>query len=90
MSKKIVVAAMGALFAVAATAGNLFSTLDADYSGFISKDEAAAMPALVEKWKELDVDGSGDLSAKEFAVYEAAENPAAEAATMKEAPKSAK
>ncbi len=87
MSKKIIVAAMGALFAVAATAGNVFSTLDTDYSGFISKDEAAAMPGLADKWKELDADGSGDLSAKEFAAYESAEKPAE---AMKDAPKSAK
>ncbi len=85
MSKKIVVAAMGAMFAVSAiAAGSVFSTLDTDYSGFISKDEAAAMPGLVDKWKELDADGSGDLSAKEFAAYESAEKPAVDA------PKSAK
>ena len=85
MSKKIIVAAMSILFAGAVTAaGSVFSTLDADYSGFISKDEAAAMPGLTDKWKELDADGSGDLSAKEFAAYESAEKPA-----TKGAPKSA-
>ncbi|WP_456404128.1 hypothetical protein [Thiolapillus sp.] len=88
MSKKIIVAVLGALFTVAATAGDVFTTLDADLNGSISKDEASAMPSLAEQWKELDADGSGDLSAEEFAVYEKAESPAGEAATMKNAPKS--
>lgn len=81
MSKKIIVAVLGAFFVVAATAGDVFTTLDADLNGAISKDEASAMPSLAEKWKELDVDASGDLSAEEFAIYEKDE-------AMKGAPKS--
>jgi len=89
MSKKIIVAVLGAFFAVAATAGDVFTTLDADMNGAISKDEAAAMPSLAEQWKQLDTDASGDLSADEFAAYEKSEKDAAgEAATMKDAPKS--
>ena len=88
MSKKIIVAVLGAFFAVAATAGDVFTTLDADMNGAISKDEAAAMPSLAEQWKQLDTDASGDLSAEEFAVYAKSEKSAAEAATMKDAPKS--
>lgn len=88
MSKKIIVAVVGALFAVTATAADVFATLDADLDGVISKDEASAMPSLAEQWKALDTDASGDLSAEEFAVYEKTENPGAEATTMKNAPKS--
>ncbi|HID44801.1 MAG TPA: calmodulin [Chromatiaceae bacterium] len=83
MSKKIIVVVLGAFFTVAATAGDVFTTLDADMNGAISKDEASAMPSLSEQWKELDADASGDLSAEEFAGYE----KSAEEATMKDAPK---
>ena len=87
MSKKIIVAVLGVFFAVAATAGDVFTTLDADMNGAISKDEASAMPSLAEQWKELDADASGDLSAEEFAVYEKSGKSAVEDAAMKDAPK---
>lgn len=88
MSKKVIVAALSALFAVSANAGDVFSKLDTDKNGSLSKDEASALPSLAEQWKELDADASGDLSAEEFAAYEKAENPAAKAETKKDAPKS--
>ncbi|VAW88383.1 hypothetical protein MNBD_GAMMA18-1793 [hydrothermal vent metagenome] len=79
MSKKLIVAAVIAMFAGAATAaGDVFATLDTNINGAISKDEAYAMPSLTEQWGTLDVDGNGELSAEEFAAYVAEEKPAAE------------
>jgi hypothetical protein len=79
MSKKLIVAAVIALFAGAATAaGGVFATLDTDMNGAVSKDEASAMPSLTEQWETLDADGNGELSTEEFAAYVAEEKPAAE------------
>ncbi|MCF6355448.1 MAG: hypothetical protein L3J26_10195 [Candidatus Polarisedimenticolaceae bacterium] len=77
MSKKLIAAAVVALFAGTATAGGVFATLDTDMNGAVSKDEASAMSSLTEQWETLDADANGELSAEEFATYAAEEKPAA-------------
>ncbi len=87
MSKKMLVLILGTLFATAASAADLFATLDTDQNGAISKDEASALPSLVEQWSALDTDASGDLSSEEFAVYQAAGTSSLDSAPMRDAPK---
>ena len=72
MVKKLLAAAIAALFVGAATAGDAFATLDADQNSVISTEEASVMPGLVGQWEVLDVDASGDLNAEEFAKYQVA------------------
>jgi EF hand len=49
------------------TAAVVFKRLDANQDGRISRDEAARMPALAERFDQLDKDKDGFLSAEEFA-----------------------
>lgn len=84
MSKKLIAIAVASLFATAATAADVFATLDTDSSGAISKEEAAVMPNLADQWEALDADASGELSAEEFAKYQAAEKLDVEGAEMKD------
>jgi len=44
----------------------MFKKLDADKSGSISSEEAAARKGLAKRFEKLDKDGSGDLSMDEF------------------------
>lgn len=55
----------GAAFAMDASA--MLAELDADASGSISKEEAAANEDLVAKFDELDADANGEISAEELA-----------------------
>ncbi len=87
MSKKILVVIMGTLFAAAASAADIFATLDTDQNGAISKDEASTLPSLVEQWSALDTDASGDLSTEEFAVYQAAGASSQDSSPMRDAPR---
>lgn len=48
----------------------LFMQLDANADGFISEDEAAALPDVEDQFDELDQDGDGMLSEEEFKEYE--------------------
>ena len=54
----------------AAYAGYVYESLDIDRSGNISQEEAAAMPGLVESWKQLDVNVDGALDQEEFARFD--------------------
>lgn len=68
--KRILVALAIVGFAAPAFAqGADFATIDSDQSGALSWTEvSAAMPDTSEDaFKSADVDGSGDLSAEEFA-----------------------
>ncbi len=67
MSKKLTVIAISALFATAAAAGDIFTTLDVDKSGSISMSEAKVVPSLTKQWKALDTDANNELSTEEFA-----------------------
>ena len=55
--------------ALAVQAGDQFAVLDADGSGALSKEEAAAMPALADAWDRLDVDADGQLTKDEFSRF---------------------
>lgn len=63
-----------ALLAVAgaALAGELpsFDQLDGDGDGYISREDAAVVPALWEHFSAFDSDGDGLLSREEYAVVE--------------------
>jgi hypothetical protein len=57
--------------ASAAHAGEgTFGKVDTDSSGTISKEEAAALPALTEQWANLDSNMDGALDEAEFAKFE--------------------
>jgi len=70
MKKTYLVASLAMMASSVAFAGGTYSALDADKSGAISQDEAAAMPGLTEQWTTLDVDANGELSIEEFARFE--------------------
>ncbi|WP_456373032.1 hypothetical protein [Thiolapillus sp.] len=86
MSKKIVLAILGSLFAAGSVAGGAFAALDRDLNGSISKQEASAIPSLADQWDSLDKDASGDLSKEEFAAFESAEKSGEDTSAVKEAP----
>jgi Ca2+-binding EF-hand superfamily protein len=44
-----------------------FEALDKDGDGYVSREEAAAAPGLVERFSTLDQDGDGRLSRAEYA-----------------------
>nr|WP_314256665.1 hypothetical protein [uncultured Devosia sp.] len=71
LSSLVVLGLTGAAFAQAATD---FATVDADASGAVSLLEAqTAWPDLTEEaFVSADADGSGDLSAEEYATLTAA------------------
>lgn len=83
MTKKIIIAAVVALFATAAYANNIFSKLDIDENGSLNKKEATYMPGLENQWDALDADKNGELSAIEFAKYKANETASSHTPEMK-------
>ncbi len=87
MSKKIVLAIVGTLFAAGSIAGGAFTALDRDLNGQISKQEASAVPSLAEQWNSLDKDGSGYLSKEEFQAFEDANESGEDTSMVKDAPK---
>lgn len=66
----LIFATIFAFASSAAYANEGYSTLDADKSGAISKDEAAALPGLADAWDTLDVNADGQLDEGEFAKFE--------------------
>jgi len=50
----------------AATVKAAFERADANHDGKLSREEAAALPAVAEKFAQLDKDKDGFLSADEF------------------------
>ncbi len=88
MFKKMLVLIVSTLLATVASAADIFATLDTNQNGAISKEEAAALPSLIEQWSTLDTDASGDLNAKEFAVYQASSGSTPETSPMEDAPRS--
>lgn len=73
MMKKTVVT-LTALF-VSLASGNVFAStdplmaLDKDQDGFVSLEEAQAMPEVVEAFNALDVNKDGKLDMEELAVF---------------------
>ncbi len=53
-------------------AGSTFKKVDADQSGMISKEEAAVLKPLAEKWDSYDSNTDGMLDEAEFAKFEEA------------------
>lgn len=73
MLKTMTVAAVLVLASTSGYAANedartdsLFTDLDADMSGSISKVEATNLPGLVSQWKDLDTNGDNQLDREEF------------------------
>jgi hypothetical protein len=52
----------------AMTAAAAFKRVDANQDGKLSKEEAARLPAIADKFDSLDKDKDGALSAEEFSV----------------------
>ncbi len=75
MNKKILTTLCGMLLSNVAVSGDVYTSLDADQNGVISQSEAAAMPELNDRWKDLDVDANGELTVEEFAQFEIVEIP---------------
>lgn len=75
MNKKILTTVCALLISGLAVSGDVYTSLDTDQNGVISVSEAAAMPELSERWKEIDADANGELSAEEFAQFEIIEVP---------------
>ena len=53
----------------------VYSELDTDKDGYISKDEGVAMEGLSESWATLDTNLDGQLDEAEFAKFEIGQTP---------------
>jgi hypothetical protein len=83
MLKKLTLTALAMLasgVAVAAAENKLYTDLDLNEDGAISKVEATAMPGLSDKWDALDQNADGMLDPAEFAKLETMDAPTAPAA----------
>ena len=58
--------AQGAAKADGATVKAAFKRADANSDGKLSREEAAALPAVAEKFTQLDKDNDGQITADEF------------------------
>ena len=56
----------------AAAGGDVFTKLDADKDGMVSKKEASKNKDLTAKWDTLDSNKDGKLDQGEFSAFEAA------------------
>lgn len=66
--KKLLTASVVSVFAASvAYAQVAFETVDADASGGVTLEEAAAAGMAEDVFTAADADGSGDLNAEEFA-----------------------
>lgn len=66
--KKFLTAAVVSVFATSAAFAQVaFETVDADASGGVTLEEAAAAGMAEDVFTAADADGSGDLNAEEFA-----------------------
>ncbi len=81
--KQIAITAL-ILSATVALAEDQFARLDIDKDGAVSKEEAAAMPGLLEVWEQLDVDADGKLNAEEFALFKPEEGDVEKSMEMKD------
>jgi EF hand domain-containing protein len=54
----------------AAPSGDVFTKLDADKDGMVSKKEASKNKDLTSKWDTLDTNKDGKLDQGEFAAFE--------------------
>ena len=70
MEQKLIFATLVTLASGAAFADDTFKQADADQSGTISKQEAAALPGLSETWETYDLNSDGELDTVEFARFE--------------------
>lgn len=75
MFKKLALTSLALLVSSVVIAGekNLYTDLDANKDGGISKEEATALPPLRAQWIVLDVNSDGLLDQAEFAMMEAVE-----------------
>jgi hypothetical protein len=78
MTKKIMTVLFAALAAAAVIAAESQTdvALDTDNSGTLSREEAKAIPGLIEQWDTLDLNSDGQLDAAEFASFVAVETKA--------------
>lgn len=58
--------------------GNLFTRLDEDGDGAISRQEAQAEPSLLERWSDYDEDGDRALNREELSAFSASAASSAE------------
>jgi Ca2+-binding EF-hand superfamily protein len=74
MKKLMLLAVLAASFSLVAVAGEEeYKALDADQSGTISSDEAAANSGLSESFAEVDTNQDGEVDMAEFAQFEASQ-----------------
>ena len=75
MFKKLTFTTLALLVSGVVIAGekNLYTDLDANKDGGISKEEATALPPLRAQWMVLDVNSDGLLDKAEFAKMEVQE-----------------
>ncbi len=71
MRKMLLLAVIAAGFSLVATAGEEeYKALDADQSGTISAEEAAAHSGLSESFSDVDTNQDGEVDQAEFAQFE--------------------
>jgi hypothetical protein len=86
MLKKLTLTALAMLVssvAVAAGENKLYTDLDLNEDGAISKVEGTALPGLSDKWDALDQNADGMLDPAEFAKLETLDAPATPTAPSK-------
>ena len=71
INKMILITAIALTSTAVSAADVIFTSLDADKNGAVSKTEAAKMPQLIDQWKALDLDGNNELNVEEFNKYKA-------------------
>lgn len=71
MMRIFVAVAFAFAFSGSVLANEAMKAADADESGTISQEEAAAVPGLTEKFGEVDANGDGQVDEAEFAEFEA-------------------
>jgi hypothetical protein len=71
MSKKVLLAVLVCSVSSAVYAGGAtYKALDEDKDGLVSREEAEAIPTLVEQWTDVDVNEDGRIDAVEFSRFE--------------------
>jgi hypothetical protein len=75
MNKKLMIAIVASMFSSISFGADVYTALDADQNGTISKVEATALPELSKQWATLDSDTNGELTVEEFAQFETLDIP---------------
>jgi Ca2+-binding EF-hand superfamily protein len=76
MNKKVLLAAFVCSVSSTVFAGDAtYRALDENKDGYVSPEEAEAIPTLAEQWEKVDVNEDGKIDAAEFSSFESLSVP---------------